>query len=105
KFTPRTNALANLSAFTMVTDGGSTSALGSNAFTWMARINLTAELTKTLAIQGVYSYRAAMKIERGEMAAQQSAAVVLRMKVQQNKGLLLLRVADPFEMVKFHVQA
>ena len=45
-----------------------------------------------------------LKIERGEYGAQQAANIVLRKKVQGDKGAMLLRVADPFEMIKFRIR-
>ena len=45
-----------------------------------------------------------MKIEHGEFGAQQVANLALRKKVQGDRGAVLLRVADPFEMVRFKVQ-
>jgi hypothetical protein len=91
--------------FKLVTDGGSASALGSDAIGWQARINVTSELTKTFSVQGMYNYRAAMKMERGEQGAQQMAMVMFRRKVQGDKGAVMLRVADPFEMQRFRVRA
>jgi outer membrane receptor protein involved in Fe transport len=105
RLSPRFSALTNFSLFKQVTDGGSTSALSSDAIGWMGRINVTSELTKTLSIQAAYNYRAPMKIEKGEMGAQQSGTVMLRQKVQGDKGAVMLRIVDPFEMVRFHVQA
>jgi outer membrane receptor protein involved in Fe transport len=105
RLSPRFTALTNFSLFKMVTDGGSTSAVGSSAIGWMGRINVTSELTKTLTFQAAYNYRAPMKIERGEFAAQQMANLSLRQKIQGDKGAVLLRVMDPFEMVRFRVRA
>jgi len=102
---PRFSALTNVSVFKLVTDGGSTSALSSDAVGWMGRINVTSELTKTFTIQAAYNYRAAMKMEQGEMGAQQSATLMFRQKIQGDKGAIMLRIVDPFEMVRFHVEA
>ncbi len=104
RMSPRFNVLSNLSVFKFVTDGGSSSLVGSDALGFTARINMTLDVTKSFAVQGAYNYRAPMKIERGEMGAQQSANIVFRKKVQADKGTLLLRVSDPFEMVRFHVK-
>jgi ferric enterobactin receptor len=104
RLSPRFTALTSVSLFKLVTDGGSTSALGSDAIGWMGRINVTSELTKTLTLQAAYNYRAPMKIERGEFGAQQIANVALRRKVQGDRGAVLLRVADPFEMMRFRIR-
>jgi outer membrane receptor protein involved in Fe transport len=104
RLSPRFTALTNFSLFKQVTDGGSTSAVGSDAIGWMGRVNVTSELTKTFTAVANYQYRAPMKIERGEFGAQQMAMVALRMKVQADKGTMILRVVDPFEMMKFRVR-
>jgi ferric enterobactin receptor len=105
KLSPRFTALTNFSLFKVVTDGGSTSAVGSDAIGWMGRINLTSELTKSTTVQGAYNYRAPMKIEGGEMGAQQVMNLALRQKVQGDRGAVTLRIADPFEMLRFRVKA
>jgi outer membrane receptor protein involved in Fe transport len=101
----RLNALTNFSLFRTVTDGGSMSALSSDAIGWMGRINVTSELTRALTVQAAYNYRAPMKIEGGEMGANQMASVSARYKIQNDKGVLTLRVADPFAMARFRVRA
>ncbi len=103
RVSPRFTALTNFSLFKQVTDGGSTTAVGSDAIGWMGRINVTSELTKTLTMQAAYNYRAPMKIERGEFGAQQAMNFALRKKIQGDKGAVLLRVADPFEMIRFRI--
>lgn len=105
KLSARFTALTNFSLFKMVTDGGSTSAVGSNAIGWMGRINVTSEVTKSTTLQAAYNYRAPMKIERGEFGAMQMVNLALRQKIQGDKGSVLLRVNDPFEMMRFHVKA
>jgi outer membrane receptor protein involved in Fe transport len=104
KLSPRFTALTNFSLFKMVTDGGSTSAVGTNAIGWMGRINVTSELTKSTTLQGAYNYRAPMKIERGEFGAQQVMNFVLRQKIQGDRGAVLLRILDPFEMQSFRIR-
>jgi outer membrane receptor protein involved in Fe transport len=105
KLGPKLSALTNFSLFKMVTDGGSASVVGSNSVGWMGRINLTSEVTKSTTLQGAYNYRGAMKIERGEMGAQQMLTLALRQKVQGDRGAVTVRVNDPFEMLRFHVTA
>jgi outer membrane receptor protein involved in Fe transport len=102
---PRLSALTNLSVFKMVTDGGSTSAVGSDAVTWMGRVNVTSELTKTLVLQVMYNYRAPMKIEKGKFDTQQAANLALRKKLNGDKSSLMLRVNDPFATLRFRIRA
>jgi ferric enterobactin receptor len=104
KLSPRFSALTNFSLFKMVTDGGSTSAVGSDAIGWMGRINVTSEVTKSTTVQAAYNYRAPMKIENGEFGAQQIVNLALRHKVQGDKGAVTVRVADPFAMQTFHIK-
>ena len=102
---PKFSALTNFSLFKVVTDGGSASVVGSSAIGWMGRLNVTSEVTKSTTVQAAYNYRGAMKIERGEMGAQQMLNLALRQKIQGDRGAVTLRVSDPFEMLRFHVQA
>ena len=104
RLTRRFTALTNVSLFKTVTDGGSPSVVGSDAIGWMGRINVMSELTKTLTVQGAYNYRAPMKIERGEYGAQQVANFALRKRIQGDNGAVLLRVVDPFELMKFSIR-
>jgi len=104
RLSPRFTALSNVSVFKTVTDGGSTSAVGSDAIGWAGRINVTSELTKTITMQAAYNYKAPLKIERGEYGAQQIANFALRKKVQGDKAALLVRVQDPFELMKFGIK-
>jgi outer membrane receptor protein involved in Fe transport len=105
RWSPRLSALTNFSVFKMVTDGGSTSAVGSDAVTWMGRVNVTSELTKTLVLQVMYNYRAPMKIEKGKFDTQQAANLALRKKLNGDKSSLMLRVNDPFATLRFRIRA
>jgi ferric enterobactin receptor len=101
----RFNGLAGFNVFRMVTDGGSTSSLGSDAVAWMSRVNGTWQATPALTVQASYFYRAPMKIERGEFGAVQSANLVLRQKVNGDKAAVTLRVLDPFNTNRFRIRA
>jgi len=102
---PKFNGFAGFNVFKMVTDGGSTSSLGSDAVTWMGRVNGSSELTKTFMLQASYFYRAPMKIERGRFEAMHGANVALRTKLKGDKATMTLRVNDPFGTQKFRVRA
>jgi ferric enterobactin receptor len=102
---PKFNGFAGFNVFKMVTDGGSTSSLGSDAVTWMGRVNGSSELTKTFMLQASYFYRAPMKIERGRFEAMHGANVALRTKLNGDKASMTLRVNDPFGTQKFRVRA
>jgi len=102
---PKLNGFAGFNVFKMVTDGGSTSSLGSDAVTWSGRINGSSELTKTVMVQASYFYRAPMKIERGRFDAQQMANLAIRKKVNGDKASVTLRVNDPLNTGAFRVRA
>ena len=93
---PLGNVLGGFNVFKMVTDGGSESALSSNAVTWSARLNATINAAKNTTLQGSYFYRAPTKIERGEFSAQQMADFSVRQKIMEGKATVSLRVQDPF---------
>src|SRR5204863_7857995 len=82
-----------------------TSAVGTDAVTWMGRVNATTELTKTVILQASYFYRAPMKIERGRFEAQQMANLALRKKIDGDNSSVTLRVNDPFNTGTFRVRA
>jgi ferric enterobactin receptor len=102
---PKFNGFAGFNVFKMVTDGGSTSSLGSDAVTWMGRVNASSEVSKTIMLQGSYFYRAPMKIERGQFEAQHGANVAIRRKLNGDKASVTLRVNDPFGTQRFRVRA
>jgi ferric enterobactin receptor len=104
RFGKKLNALGGFNVFRMVTDGGSTSAVGSDAVAWMARTNVTYNVSSKTTLQGQYFYRAPMKIERGQFSAQQNANFVLRQKIDGDKASLLVRVVDPFNTMRFSIR-
>lgn len=99
------NSFGSFNVFKMVTDGGSQSALSSNAVTWSARVNGTAQVNPTLTLQGSYFYRAPVKIERGRFSATQQAVFSLRQKLMGDASSVTLRVIDPFNTIKFRIKA
>ena len=100
---PKFNGFASFNVFKMVTDGGSQSAVGSNAVTWSARFNATSQLTTTWSLQGAYFYRAPMKIERGKFAAFQGTNFTIRKKVNGDKAIVGFRVQDPFNTNRMRI--
>ena len=102
---PKFNGFAGFNIFKMVTDGGSTSSLGSDAVTWMGRVNGSTELSKTFMLQASYFYRAPMKIERGRFESMHMANFALRKKLNGDKATVTLRVNDPFNTGRFAVRA
>lgn len=105
RHSPRFSALTNFSAFKLVTDGGSTSAVGSDAFSWTARTNITSELSKTIVLQVMYRYNAPVPVEKGRFDAQHTGNIALRKKLNGDKSSLTLRVNDPFGTLRFRIRA
>ena len=102
---PRLSVLTNFGVFKQVTDGGSQSALGSDAIGWMGRVNITGDITSRFVGVAGYNYRAPMKIENGQFGAQHAANLALRYKINGDKESIMLRVNDPFGTMRFRVLA
>ncbi|MGQ0712700.1 MAG: TonB-dependent receptor domain-containing protein [Gemmatimonadaceae bacterium] len=103
RFGSRFNGFASFNVFKMVTDGGSESSIGSNAVTWMTRINGTSQITPTFMVQASYFYRAPMNIERGRFAAFHGMQFSMRKKLNGDKAVLGLRLSDPFNTSRFRI--
>jgi ferric enterobactin receptor len=102
---PKFNGFAGLNLYKMVTDGGSQSALSSNAVTWSYRVNVTSAVTPTVTLQANYWYRAPVNIEKGRFSAMQMTNITLRKKLDGDNMSVAVRFADPFDTMKFRVQA
>lgn len=98
------NGFASFNVYKMVTDGGSTSSLASNAVMWSARVNGTMQFTPATMLQASYFYRGPQVIERGKFWAQQAANLSLRQKFN-DASTVSIRVVDPFNTMKFKIRA
>src|SRR5205807_8406168 len=94
-----------VNVFRMVTDGGSTSAVGSYAIAWSARVNVSSDVSKALTVQGAYFYRGPMKIERGRFEAMHWMTLSVRRKLDGDKASMTLRLSDPFKTSTFRIRA
>jgi outer membrane receptor protein involved in Fe transport len=102
----RFTGFAGGNIFKIVTEGGSTTSIaGTDAVTWSARVNGTAEITPTLSLQAFHFYRAPMKVEGGRFSSMQFTNLTLKKKLDGDKASVSLRVSDPFSTGKFRVQA
>ena len=100
------SGLGGFNVFKMVTEGsGAESAISSDAVTWMAKVNGTYNVTPKTALQAMYMYRAPMAIEGGRFEAMQMANFIVRHKMQGEKMSVVLRLSDPFETMRFRVNA
>jgi len=97
------NGFASFNVYKMVTDGGSLSSLSSNAVSWSSRVSGTLTVDATLTLNANYFYRAPVNIERGRFEAMQMAQLSMRKKLMNDQAAVSLRVADPFNTLKFRV--
>ena len=102
---PRFSGFGGLNVFKMVTDGGSQSALSSNAIGWSYRLNVTSQVNPTVTLQANYFYRAPMNIEKGRFSAMQMTNITLRKKLDGDNMSVAVRFADPFDTMKFRIKA
>ena len=102
---PKFNGFSRFNVFKMVTDGGSQSALSSDAVTWSFRVNGTTNVSPTVSLQAMYFYRAPMKIEQGEFSSVKMTNITLRKKLDGDKASVSVRFADPFNTNGFRVRA
>ena len=102
---PKFNGFAGFNLYKIVTDGGSQSALSSNAVSWSYRVNVMSQITPTVMLQANYWYRAPMKIEKGRFNAMQMTNITLRKKLDGDNMSVAVRFADPFDTMKFRVTA
>jgi len=102
----RFSGFAGGNVFKIVTEGGSTTSVaGTDAVTWSARVNGTAEITPTFSVQAFHMYRAPMKVEGGRFSKMQFTNITFKKKVDGDNGSVSLRLSDPFNTGKFRVQA
>ena len=102
---PKLNAFGGFNVFKMVTDGGSQSALSSNAVTWSYRLNATTQVSPTVTLQANYFYRAPVNIEKGRFSSFQMTNITLRKKIDGDNMSLAVRFADPFNTMHFRIKA
>jgi outer membrane receptor protein involved in Fe transport len=93
---PQLSLLGGANIFKVVTDGGSMSNTGVDAIGWRARINATWKATQTFTAQLFGFYNAPMNVEGGRIGASGLMSLVLRQKVQKDRGTISLRITDPF---------
>jgi outer membrane receptor protein involved in Fe transport len=102
----RFTGMASVSGFRVVTDGSNVqSGLGTEAFSWSARGNLNFKVSPTTDVSWNQFYRAGMKTEQGRIGAFSMANFSIRQKVAGDKASVSLRVADPFDQMRFTFEA
>ncbi|HYH80239.1 MAG TPA: TonB-dependent receptor, partial [Longimicrobium sp.] len=98
----RVTGMASVSGFRVVTDGSNVqSGLGTEQFSWSARGNVNFKLSSTTDVSWFQFYRAGMKTEQGRIGAFSMANFSVRQKVAGDRATVSLRVADPFDQMRF----
>lgn len=72
--------------------------LSVNTFGWTARSNLTWRVTKTIDVQGLYSYQAPVDVVQGRNDLKQRLSLAARERFFDDQLSVTLRVLDPFSM-------
>jgi hypothetical protein len=75
--------------------------LSARAFVWSARTNMTWKLTPRTDLQGFANYRAPQVTEGGTQTAFVFMNLAVRQKLWGEQGSVTVRVADPFNLMKF----
>ncbi len=104
RFGSRVNVLAAGTLFRMITNDGANSSISSDARALIMRLNATAQVTQTLALQGGYFYRSPINVEGGRFLSTQAANFSVRQALPGGRGTLSLRAVDPFNTTRFLVQ-
>ncbi|HUF13157.1 MAG TPA: TonB-dependent receptor [Longimicrobiales bacterium] len=95
------NGFLSLSAYQQSTDASNVEAgLGSETFTWNARLSLGYKLTESTSLQYFHFYRGAQELEQGRISAFEFSNAAIRQELFEN-ATLTLRVMDPFDRMGF----
>lgn len=99
------SGFASFDAYRIVTDAsGIDDGLGSNAFSWSARANLTWTVREGLDVQAFYLYRAPRDVAQGRISSFTVANLSIRQKLMDDKASLTLRVSDPLDRMGFRFE-
>jgi hypothetical protein len=96
--------MAGANIFRMVTDGGSESALSSDAVAWTGRINGSYTATRLTTLQATYFYQAPMAFERGRFAGSSALGLSVRQKLPHDNIFITLRASDVFNTSRFRAE-
>jgi outer membrane receptor protein involved in Fe transport len=93
----RLSGFVGSSAFRQTSNANNVaSALSVNTFGWRARANGAYRVSKTVDVQALFTYQAAMKVEQGTSASRTQFNLAARQKLMDDRLSLTLRVIDPF---------
>ncbi|MEP6731295.1 MAG: TonB-dependent receptor [bacterium] len=93
----RLNGFVGTSAFRQMSNASNVAPdLSIRTFGWRARANAAYRVSKTVDVQALFSYQAAMTVEQGTNASRMQFNLAARQKLMQDQLSLTLRVIDPF---------
>lgn len=95
------NGFLSLSAYQQTTDASNVEAgLGSETFTWNARLSLGYKVTASTSLQYFHFYRGAQELEQGRISAFEFSNFAIRQQLFEGASLTV-RVMDPFDRMGF----
>ena len=71
--------------------------LSISTFGWRARANGALRLSRTVDVQALFTYQAAMTVEQGTNASRTQFGMAVRQKLMEDQLSVTLRVIDPFD--------
>ena len=97
------NGFVSLSGYQQNTDASNIQAgLGSDGFTWNARVSLSYKLTESTDLQYFHFYRGAQNLEQGRVSSFEFSNFAIRQKLWFPNATLTARVMDPFDRMGFN---
>ncbi len=93
----RVTGFAGTSAYRQVSDAANLSpGYSASTFGWTARTNVSFKVSRTLDVQSLLFYQAAMSVEQGRNSSRARFSVAARQKLRGDLMSVTLRVIDPF---------
>ena len=100
----KANGLAAFNVAKVVTDGGSETALSTDAVAWSVRLNATYNVRPTTALTGSWFYRGPVELGRGRMESMGAANFSVTQRFRDNRAAFTARISDPFNQQKFAIR-
>ncbi len=93
----RLSGFVGSSAFRQTSNAGNIAPdLSISTFGWRARANGAYRVSKTVDVQALFFYQAAMTVEQGTNSSRKQFNLAARQKLMQDQLSLTLRIIDPF---------
>ena len=95
----RLTGFAGASAYRQVSDAANLApGYSASTFGWTARTNASFKVSRTLDVQSLLFYQAAMTVEQGRNASRARFSLAARQKLRGDLVSVTLRVIDPFNL-------